>query len=103
MIRVRFWVDVVLPATLLCWIAVLAYSAFVGEQSYRQLAMLQDEIVVEDKTLTRLRERRLYLEHRADLLSSHALDPDMIDEQIRRTLGYSREGDKIIPRRSLDW
>ena len=39
---------------------------------------------------------------RADLLNSKSLDPDLAEERIRAVLGYSREGDVVIPRREID-
>lgn len=102
MIRFRLLTDIILPAILMCWIAVLGYSALVGDYSYRSLEALEGEIGHEKEILETARSQRVYLERRANLMSSQSLDPDMIDEQIRRTLGYSREGDIVVPRSVIE-
>ncbi len=102
MLNARFLVEIVFPALVLCWTAVLVYSAVAGSTGYRALSSL--EAAVEEKTgeVDALKARRAALEKRADLLNSGSLDPDMVDERIRAVLGYSREGDVVIPRREAE-
>lgn len=102
MINLRFLAEIVFPALVLCWAAVLIYSAVAGSTGYGALAVLEDEL--EDKTaeVDALKERREALAQRADLLNSKSLDPDFVDERIRAVLGYSRDGDVIIPRREAE-
>ena len=87
---------------MLCWAAVLVYSAVVSDTGYRALADLRSEAGALTAQADALRTRRLELEHRADLLKSDALDPDMIDERIRSILGYSQDGDIVVPRKELE-
>ena len=102
MLRTRFLLDIALPALVMCWTAVLLYSAAVSDTGYRSLAALREEAAEKTEALDALQAQRLALEKRADLLSSGSLDPDLLDERIRAVLGYSREGDIVIPRRELD-
>ncbi len=102
MLRSRFLLDIAFPAVVLCLTAILFYGAVASDTGYRSLAVLKREAVDKAVRLDALRTRRLALEKRADLLSSKALDPDLVDERIRTVLGYSREGDVVIPRRELD-
>lgn len=102
MLRSRFLLDVLIPTLMLCWAAVLIYSAVVSDTGYRALAELEAEALQKTAEADALRARRLMLEHRADLLKSKSLDPDMIDERIRTLLGYSREGEIVVPRRDLE-
>ena len=93
MLRMRFLFEIAFPALVMCWTAIMLYSAAVSDTGYRALAALEKEAQ---------ETRRLELEKRADLLSSRSLDPDLLDERIRAVLGYSREGDIVTPRREID-
>ncbi len=98
MLRSRFFVDVIAPALCVCWAAVFIYSAIAGEAGYGTLAELQVELQEKSAEVEALRARREALEKRANLLNSKSLDPDLVDERVRSVLGFSAEGDIIIPR-----
>lgn len=100
--RVGFFTDIVLPALMLCWAALLGYGAIAGASGYRALAALDAERAEQEAALEVLREHRLALEKRADLLSSKSLDGDIVDERVRQILGYSEDGDVIVSRAELD-
>lgn len=102
MLRARFLFEVVAPSVLLCWTAVLTYSAVAGPSGYRALAALEAELADRGAELDALRARRMALEKRADQLSSKSLDPDLVDERIRAILGYSRAGDVVISRTDIE-
>ncbi len=102
MLRTRFLFDAVIPALVMCWAAVLFYSAIASDTGYYALAKLEAEAEEKAAEVEALRERRRALEKRADLLNSRSLDPDLADERIRTILGYTRPGDIVLPRRELD-
>jgi cell division protein FtsB len=102
MLRIRFLLDIAFPALVMCLTGILVWGATASDTGYRALSQLQDEAEVKTAELDALRARRLELEQRADLLNPKSLDPDILDERIRAVLGYSREGDVVIPRRELD-
>jgi cell division protein FtsB len=102
MLRSKFIFDVLAPAFILCWAAILVYSAVFSDTGYRALAAFEAEAETLTKEVNLLRARRDVLQKRAILLNSKSLDPDLIDERIRSVLGYSREGDISISRRELD-
>ena len=102
MLNVRFLVEIVFPALVLCWAAALIYSAVAGPTGYRALSALETALEEEAEAVDGLKARRAALAKRADLLNSKSLDPDLVDERIRAVLGYSRDGDVIIPRREAD-
>lgn len=102
MLRSRFIFEVAAPSLLLCWAAILIYSAVAGEAGYRALAALEAELEDKGAEVDALHARRLALEKRADQLSSKSLDPDLVDERIRAILGYSRAGDVVISRGEID-
>ena len=102
MLRMRFLFEIAFPALVMCWTAIMLYSAAVSDTGYRALAALEKEAQEKAQALEAMETRRLELEKRADLLSSRSLDPDLLDERIRAVLGYSREGDIVTPRREID-
>jgi cell division protein FtsB len=102
MLRIRFLLDIAFPALVMCLTGILVYGAVVSDTGYRALGQLREESQEKAAALDEFRARRLALEKRADLLNSKSLDPDLLDERIRAVLGYSREGDVVIPRRELD-
>lgn len=102
MLRIRFLLDIAFPALVMCLTAILVYGAVVSDTGYRALGELREDSQEKAASLEELRARRLALEKRADLLNSKSLDPDLLDERIRAVLGYSREGDVVIPRSELD-
>jgi len=102
MLRFRFLIDIAFPALVMCWTAIMLYSAVVSDTGYRALAELRREQAEKTAALELLQARRVALEKKADLLNSKALDPDLLEERIRAVLGYSRDGDVVISRRELD-
>ena len=46
--------------------------------------------------LTQVRETRLALEKRVSLLRPERLDPDLLDEVARETLGFSRTDEFVV-------
>ena len=98
----QFLLSIVAPALLLCWAATIVYSAVAGDRGYQALARLEAEVEAKAVEVDALRERRMALQNRANQLNSKSLDPDLIDQQIRSILGYTRDGDIVIPRRVLD-
>ena len=102
MLRAKFLFDVVLPALMLCWAALLFYNAVASDTGYRALSAIERDVDLMSEEVDALQTRRLALERRADLLSSKSLDPDLVDERIRSVLGFAREGEVVIPRREMD-
>ena len=102
MLRNRVIFDVIVPAILMCWAALLIYTAVASDSGYRALAKLEIDVEAKASEVDALRQRRAALEKRADQLNSKTLDPDLVDERIRSILGYSRDGDVVIPRHELD-
>ena len=102
MLRIRFLLDIVFPALVMCLTGILVYGATASDTGYRALGKLEEEVEAKTADLDALQARRIELEKRADLLNSKSLDPDILDERIRAVLGYSREGDVVISRRELN-
>ncbi len=95
---VKLLFDVVAPALIVCWTAVLALDAAAGPTGFRALREARAEVAVKRAEVAALAERRKALERTAGQLHRRSLDPDMLDEKIRSVLGYAAEGDIVIPR-----
>ena len=100
--RVGLVFEIVLPVLLVGWACLLIYSAVAGDTGFRAATVLEQEIASKTQSVDALRKRRLTLERRADQLNSRSLDPDLVDEKIRLILGYSQEGEIVVPRRELE-
>lgn len=102
MFRVRFLIDVVAPALILCWAAIFIYSAAAGRSGFGALSALNRDVEAKAEMVDALRERRIALEKNADQLASKSLDPDLAEERIRKILGYVREGDVVVTAQELE-
>ena len=102
MFRVRFLIDIVAPALLLCWAAIFIYSAAAGQSGFGALSALNREVETKAAEVDALRARRIALEKNANQLASKSLDPDLAEERIRKILGYVRDGDVVVTAQELD-
>ncbi len=57
---------------------------------------LQAEVRAEQEKLTRLKNENDALDHRIHLMRPGSLDPDLLDEESRKTLNYSKPGEVVI-------
>ncbi len=62
------------------------------------LTMLQREAELHESTirLNDLRQEREQLEHKVQLMRSNSLDPDLLEEQSRRLLGFTKPNEVVI-------
>lgn len=102
MFRVRFLIDIVAPALILCWAAIFIYSAAVGQSGFGALSELNREVESRAAAVDALRARRIALEKNANQLASKSLDPDLAEERIRKILGYVRDGDVVVTEAELE-
>ena len=77
-------------------VAYFAYFAWYGERGHLALANLQTEVAKAELNLETIRGERLRIERRASLMRPDHLDADMLDEQARLMLNYSRPDEVII-------
>ena len=102
MFRVRFLIDIVAPALLLCWAAIFIDRAAAGQSGFGALSALNREVETKAAEVDALRARRIALEKNANQLASKSLDPDLAEERIRKILGYVRDGDVVVTAQELD-
>jgi cell division protein FtsB len=93
----RRWWRRVWPALLL--LAVLAYfgvQAVRGDRGLLAWLRLEDETTELRQRLDEVRDEREALERQVDQLRSESVDPDRLDEEARRNLGYAHPDERII-------
>ena len=81
------------------WTLVVGYFSFhavTGERSLWSWWQLRHEIKDAEGVLATAREERFALEHRVGLLRPESLDPDMLDEQVRRMLNLIGPDEVVI-------
>lgn len=81
------------------WLLMLGYFTFhlvQGERGILAMWRLQGQLTHSDDQLTELRTERRGLEKHVQLLHPNHVDPDMLDEQSRRNLGYAGRNELMI-------
>lgn len=77
-------------------VAYFAYHAFHGENSIHALRNLQQQEVELQVVSEDVRSKRVYLETQTHALNHKAVDPDMLEEQVRAKLGFVHSDEVII-------
>lgn len=93
--------EVILPVIFVFFLATTMYGMMVSDTGYGALPKLIEKRDAGLIEVNELRTRRIWMEHRASLMASEQLDPDMVDERIRDVLGYAATGDLVIKRDGL--
>jgi len=81
------------------WVGVVSYFLYhtvEGERGWIAQVRLQNEVAKAEETLSKLRQERQALEHRVQLMRPESLDPDLLDEQARKELNYSKPNEIVI-------
>ncbi len=86
----------VLVATLLL-LAFLVWHGNYGERGYQYRELVMARLADTRAARDEIRAKRLKLEADVSLLRPDAVDPDMIDELSRKTLGYVKENEIVVP------
>lgn len=73
-----------------------SYHALTGDRSLVAFFRITDEIKAAKADLAQAKAERQKLEHRVSLLRSESLDPDMLDERARWSLGFVGDREIII-------
>ncbi|HEX2582369.1 MAG TPA: septum formation initiator family protein [Dongiaceae bacterium] len=79
-----------------CIAGYFLYHGINGERGFLAWIRLNRDITEAQQQLAKLNDTYSRLEHRAALLSPNTLDPDMLDEQARRMLGYANSNEIVI-------
>lgn len=87
---------VVAPLLCLAALGYFVYHTINGDRGILAWWHLRQEIGKAEATLAETAAMRAAMERRASLMRPDNLDPDMLEEQARRLLNMSRDGDMII-------
>jgi cell division protein FtsB len=84
------------PVVCVCTIVYFGYYLVEGERGLYAYARLGGEIVKARQTLVETSTERHRIERRVALMRPNGLDTDMLDEQVRLTLGHVRADEAVI-------
>ncbi len=84
------------PAAFVALLAYFAYHALEGANGLWALRDLDAEAARLSREAAVLHAERMRLEARVALLRPDNLDPDLLDEEARRTLGFVRPDEVVI-------
>ena len=87
-----------LAMTLVCLslLGFVGWHGYYGDRSLDKSRALERRVATLEAKLEDIREERKGVEDRVRLLRPDSIDPDMIEELARKTLGFSREGDIVV-------
>lgn len=74
----------------------LGFHAVSGERGVVAWIKEARKLEALEVELAELQSQREALEHKVKLLSASSIDPDMLDEQSRRVLGFARPDEVVI-------
>lgn len=80
----------------LCALAYFGFHLLAGERGLRAWVRVGDDLAIARAELEVSRAEEAALAHRVGLMRPESLDPDMLDEQARMTLGYARADEVIV-------
>ena len=79
-----------------CIVGYFLYHTVEGERGWVAQMRLQNQVETAQDTLARLQKENDALDHRVHLMRPETLDPDLLDEESRKTLNYSKPNEIII-------
>jgi cell division protein FtsB len=79
-----------------CIVGYFLYHTIEGERGWVAQMHLQNEVDAAQDKLSQLQKEHEALDHRVHLMRPETLDPDLLDEESRKTLNYSKPNEIII-------
>ena len=79
-----------------CIVGYFLYHTVEGERGWVAQMHLQNEVDAAKETLAKLKQEHEALDHRVHLMRPESLDPDLLDEESRKTLNYSKPNEIVI-------
>ena len=95
MITKRTWQTITSVAGA-CIVGYFLYHTVQGDHGWMAMLRLQNQVAVAKDNLTKLQKEHQELDHRVQLMRPDHLDPDLLDEQSRKMLDYSKPNEVII-------
>ena len=97
----RHLIAAIFPVLCFCGGFYFIHYAVNGQYGLTRLAAQEVQLDALEEEFANLAAEEARLAHRASLLSSKSIDPDMLDERARALLGYAAPGDMIVPMESF--
>src|SRR6476659_4542921 len=94
----RFFAASIIPAICAAFVAYFGYYAVWGERGALALADTRAVLGVRQEQLAQVRDSRIHLQQRIELLDPKAVDPDLVEELARGELMDGAPGQVAIPR-----
>ncbi len=88
--------DLIVCLGLLSLIGYLSWHAINGERSFSQAERLGERIATREVVRDTVRGERLALDARVALIRPESIDPDLLEELARITLGFVRPNDVVL-------
>lgn len=79
-----------------CIVGYFLYHTVEGERGWVAQMHLQNEVDAAQAKLVELRQEHEALDHRVHLMRPESLDPDLLDEEARKALNYSKPNEVVI-------
>lgn len=92
----RFAQGMIVPSCCIALIGYFSWHAVYGEYGAFKLTRLDERLVIRTAELDVVTAERARLERRVQLMQPGRVDPDMLDEQSRATLGYAQPDELTI-------
>ncbi len=84
------------PVISACLVGYFTYHLIQGNHGLRAYWRLGDDLKQAGAKYTALKEQHDYLQHRVTLLRPDSLCPDLLEEQVRRNLGFVNPKEIVI-------
>lgn len=95
--KYRRWMwSSVLPVFCLVLVCYFGYYGVYGQNGLISLVQLSRDVELKTSELAKLEAEHAQLQHRVTLLSPETMDPDLLDEQARASLGYAAPGEITV-------
>jgi cell division protein FtsB len=79
-----------------CIVGYFLYHTIEGDRGWVAQVQLQNQVDAAHQKLVELQKEHDALEHRVHLMRPDSLDPDLLDEESRKTLNYTKPGEIVI-------
>jgi len=79
-----------------CVLGYFLYHTVEGEHGWSAQMELQQQVMQAQERLDHLRQQHAELDHRVKLMRPESLDPDLLEEESRKTLNYTKPNEIVI-------
>lgn len=79
-----------------CIVLYFLYHTIQGDHGWMAMLRLKNEVSTSQDNLSQLQKERQDLDHRVHMMRPESMDPDLLDEESRKTLNYTKPNEVII-------